>query len=148
MDLLYHAPEGRGIRPRRDSRFFHENTLFLDMQYKDFHELSIWRDGYDILMKIYSMSEAFPSEERFALTSQLRRSANSIIANIAESHGRYAYKDKVRVLYIARGEIVETRSHLAVAFGRTYIDNIMFKELNSIYVTLTIDLNKYIKSLS
>ncbi len=70
------------------------------------------------------------------------------VYSIAESHGLYAFKDKVRVLYITRGEIVETRSHLAVAFGRKYIDHQTFIKLNKQYTQLTIDLNKYIKSLS
>lgn len=118
------------------------------MKYTDFHELDIWRNGYDLLMLIYAITDEFPSDERFSLISQIRRSANSTIANIAESHGRYAFKDKIRVLYIARGEIVETRSHIAVAFGRKFIDGKTFQMLNSRYVQLTIDLNKYIKSLS
>ncbi|HBB38297.1 MAG TPA: four helix bundle protein [Candidatus Magasanikbacteria bacterium] len=89
----------------------------------------------------------FPSDERYALSDQLKRSANAIIANIAESHGRYAYKDKVRVLYIARGEIVETRSHLAVAYGRDYIKQSTFTDLNRRYTMLTQSLNLYIKNL-
>ena len=78
--------------------------------------------GYNLLMEIYMVSDLFPEVEKYALTSQMRRSSNSIIANIAESHGRFTYADKVRVLYIARGEITETRSHLSVAFGRKYIE--------------------------
>ena len=118
------------------------------MAYKEFYELSIWKDGYTLLMKVYSYTDTFPPEEKYALVSQIRRSANSIIANIAESHGRYAFKDKIRVLYIARGEIIETRSHLAVAYGRKYIDLQTFNNVNTRYTQLTIDLNKYIKSLS
>ncbi len=89
--------------------------------YKDFHELDIWKNGYNILMEVYNVTEQFPHNELYAITSQLRRSSNSVIANIAESHGRYSFKDKIRVLYIARGEITEVRSHIAVAYGRRYI---------------------------
>lgn len=59
--------------------------------YKDFHELDIWRDGFNLLMKVYTLTDKFPGEEKYSLTSQTRRSANSIIANIAESHGRFSY---------------------------------------------------------
>ena len=118
-----------------------------ELSYKDFHQLSIWRNGYDALMKVYDVTEKFPPEEKFSLTSQSTRSANSIIANIAESHGRFSYNDKIRVLYIARGEICETRSHLAVAFGRKYITREQFISLNNTYCQLSKDLNLYINSL-
>ena len=72
--------------------------------YKDFHELDIWKDGYKSLMIIYDATELFPEEEKYALTSQIRRSANSVIANIAESHGRYNFADKKRISYISRAD--------------------------------------------
>ena len=117
------------------------------MAYKDFHELDIWRSGYDLLMEVYNITELFPDFEKYSITSQITRSANSVIANIAESHGRFSYADKVRVLYIVRGEIAETRSHLAVAYGRKYIFKEKFVVLNESYEKLAIDLNKYISSL-
>ena len=115
--------------------------------YKDFHELEIWKDGFSLLMQIYTISETFPSFEKYALTSQVIRSANGIIANIAESHGRFSYQDQIRVLYIARGEITETRSHLAVAFGQKYISTEKFTELNDGYVSLAKRLNAYISGI-
>lgn len=66
----------------------------------------------------------------------------------AESHGRFNYADKARILYITRGEIIETRSHLAVAFGRKYISKEKFIELNSEYKQLTKNLNLYINNLN
>ncbi|PIR76164.1 MAG: four helix bundle protein [Candidatus Magasanikbacteria bacterium CG10_big_fil_rev_8_21_14_0_10_42_10] len=115
--------------------------------YKDFHDLQIWKTGYELLMNVYTLTASFPGDEKYALSDQLKRSANSIIANIAESHGRYTYKDKTRVLYITRGEIVETRSHLAVAYGRGYIKQSTFTDLNRRYTMLTQQLNLYIKNL-
>jgi four helix bundle protein len=115
--------------------------------YKDFYELQIWKDGYDLLMDIYKITESFPNFEKYSLTSQITRSSNSIIANIAESHGRYYFKDKIRVLYISRGEITETRSHLSVVYGKKYIDQENFIDLNNRYKQLAKDLNLYINSL-
>ncbi|HBU06825.1 MAG TPA: hypothetical protein DEB09_01960 [Candidatus Magasanikbacteria bacterium] len=66
---------------------------------------------------------------------------------MAESHGRFSFADKVRVLYISRGEITETRSHLAVAYGRKYINKEEFTKINQGYKQLIKDLNKYITSL-
>jgi len=115
--------------------------------YRDFYELPIWRIGYELLMKVYNFTEKFPDWEKYALSSQITRSANSIIANIAEAHGRFSYNDKIRVLYISRGEICETRSHLAVAFGRKYVTENEFKDANDSYCVLSKELNLYINHL-
>ncbi len=115
--------------------------------YKQFFELPIWKLGYKLLMKIYNETSNFPSFEKYALTSQICRSSNSIIANIAESHGRFSFADKVRVLYIVRGEIFETQSHLSVAYGRNYITKDTFLLLNEGYKNLHHQLNAYISTL-
>lgn len=112
-----------------------------------FCELNIWRKGHSLLMEVYEVTSYFPKEERFSLISQIIRSANSIIANIAEAHGRYYYADKIRVLYIARGELEETQSHLRVALGRKYINREVFDRLNEEYEGLARGVNKYINTL-
>lgn len=112
-----------------------------------FYELNIWRKGYDLSMEIYEIATQFPSEEKFSLVSQITRSANGVIANIAEAHGRYYFADKVRMLYIARGEIQETQSHLRIALGMKYVDQKTFVFLDSGYEGLKIGINKYIQSL-
>lgn len=61
---------------------------------KGFYELNIWKKGYALLMEIYKITTSFPKEEKYGLTSQMRDSANSVIANIAEAHGRYYFADK------------------------------------------------------
>ncbi len=62
-----------------------------------------------------------PKEERFALTDQIRRSAQSIPANIAEGYGRFYYQENIRFCYIARGSLEETRSHLILAREMGYL---------------------------
>jgi len=106
-----------------------------------FYQLDIWKDGYKLAMEVYDITDKYPSEEKYALTSQSRKSVNSVIANIAEAHGRYRYADKMRVLYIARGEVQETQSHLAVAWGRKYIDIKTFQNLSRRYEKLKIGIN-------
>lgn len=114
---------------------------------KEFSDLKIWQKGYTLLLRVYELTAHFPNGERFDLTSQLRRSANSIIANIAEAHGRYYFADKVRVLYQSRGEAIEVRSHLHVARGLAYIDDATFAELDHEYEGLSVGINAYIKSI-
>ena len=112
-----------------------------------FHDLKIWQKGYDLLMEVYDIINNFPKEEKYSLTSQIRNSANSVIANIAESHGRYYFADKIRVLYISRGEAEETRSHLRVALGRKYINKEVFNKLDKEYEGLGKGISSYIKTL-
>lgn len=116
--------------------------------YKAFYQLPIWQNGAKLLEEIYKITKIFPSEEKYALTSQLRRSANSVIANIAESHGRFFYKDKVRVLYIARGEVEESRSHLLVAYKLNYLTQEKYLEMNQAYNLLSKGINSYIINLN
>jgi four helix bundle protein len=114
---------------------------------KGSYELNIWKKGFELLMKIYAITATFPKEEKYGLTSQLRDAANSVIANIAEAQGRYYFADKVRVLYISRGECHETRSHLRVAMGLKFINKKMFNYLDEEYEGLSKGISSYIRSL-
>ena len=112
-----------------------------------FRDLNIWKKGYTLVLRVYQVSSSFPVDERHGLTNQVRRSANSVIANIAESFGRFYYADKCRVLYQSRGEIVETQSHLSVARGLGYIKEADFVFLDKEYEGLGVGINSYISSL-
>jgi len=114
---------------------------------KGFYELDIWKNGYELLMEVYRLAATFPKEEKYNLGSQIRRSANSIIANIAEAHGRYYFADKVRVLYTSRGECEETRSHLRVICGLKYITKEKLDYLDKKYEGLSKGISGYIRSL-
>lgn len=114
---------------------------------KNFWDLEIWKLGHDLLMKVYKLTSRYPVEEKYGLISQTRNSANSVIANIAESHGRYFFADKTRVLYISRGEVEETRSHLRVAPGLKYLNTNEFEEIDKQYEVLAKMVNSYIKSI-
>lgn len=114
------------------------------MKYQKFYELDIWKLGFELQKEIFELTCLFPKDERFGLKPQMNKSANSIIANIAESHGRFHYADKIRVLYISRGEIEETQSHLIVAQSRKYITRDKCISLIERYEKLKIKLNNYI----
>lgn len=98
-------------------------------------------------MEIYKITSKFPKEEKYGLSAQMRDSANSVIANIAEAHGRYYFADKVRILYTSRGECEETRSHLRIALGLEYINKKMFIYLDEEYEGLLKGISSYIKTL-
>lgn len=113
-----------------------------------FRDLKIWQIGLSLAMKIRKLTAKYPKEERYGLTDQTNRSSVSVISLIAEAHGRYFYKDKVRVLYESRGEVEETRSHLSVGLALTYISDFEFKELDGEYEGLGKGISGYINFLS
>ena len=82
---------------------------------KDFKELRVWAKAHELTVLVYSLTRGFPKEEIYGLTSQVRRSAASVGANIAEGCGRHSGGEMVRFLQIARGSASETEYHLLLA---------------------------------
>jgi four helix bundle protein len=80
-----------------------------------YRELTIWRDGIALVKSCYLITRAFPKDELFGLTSQIRRSAVSVPANVAEGYGRGTRKDYVRHLMISQGSLKELETHLIIA---------------------------------
>lgn len=75
----------------------------------------MWQDGVALAEHCYSLTRAFPREEMFVLTSQIRRAATSVPANIAEGYGRDSRRYFVQSLRIAQGSLKELEAHLLVA---------------------------------
>jgi four helix bundle protein len=82
---------------------------------KDFKELRVWSKAHELAILVYKLTRAFPRDEVYGLTSQVRRSAASIGANIAEGCGRHSDGEMTRFLQIARGSASETEYHLLLA---------------------------------
>ena len=72
---------------------------------RDFRKIKAWILADELTVSVYGLSKSFPKEELFALTSQLRRAAYSVPANIAEGAGRRTSKDFLRFLDISKGSI-------------------------------------------
>ncbi len=88
---------------------------------RDFRKLLAWQKADDLTVMIYHATEHFPSEEKFGLTSQLRRAAVSVAANIAEGSGRHSLKDFRRFLYLARGSLSEVQYYLHLSKRLGYL---------------------------
>jgi four helix bundle protein len=80
-----------------------------------FRDLRIWRDAMSLAEACYRLTRGFPREEMFGMTSQIRRSAASIPANIAERHGREHTGSFLQHLRIAQGSLKELETHLLLA---------------------------------
>jgi len=81
----------------------------------DYRKLQVWTDARQLALDIYTVTARFPDEERFGLTSQMRRASVSVISNIAEGCGRTSEKDLARFLGMARGSAFELESQLDLA---------------------------------
>jgi len=80
-----------------------------------FTDLAVWRLAHQITLDVYRLSAAFPADERHALTSQLRRAASSVPANIAEGSKRRTRGDYGRFLNVGEGSLAETEYFLILA---------------------------------
>ena len=86
-----------------------------------YQDLEVWRKSVDLAKEIYRITGRFPIEERYALTSQLRRAAVSVSSNIAEGWGRGSRPELRNRLGIARGSLNETESDLIIAEEIGYV---------------------------
>ena len=81
----------------------------------DYKSIDVWQKARMIVKEIYAISETFPPEEKYGLTSQIRRAAVSVPSNIAEGYNRHSSKDFVHFLRIAKGSAAETETQLILA---------------------------------
>ena len=103
---------------------------------RNFRDYDIWQDSMKIVNKIYDAVDNFPKDERFALISQITRSAVSIPSNIAEGSGRSSGKEFARFLEFSLGSAYELETQLIIAEKRNYLNqfelDILIEELVSL----------------
>jgi four helix bundle protein len=90
---------------------------------KTFQDLVVWQRAHQFVLAVYHYSDYFPQKEVYSLTSQLRRAAVSIPANIAEGFKKRGKADEVRYMNIAQGSLEECRYYLILAKDLGYGDN-------------------------
>jgi four helix bundle protein len=107
-----------------------ENELEPDK--KGFWDLKVFQKAFDMAMEIFNTSKAFPSEEKYSLTDQIRRSSRSICSNISEAYRKKRYPAHfISKLTDADAECSETAVWLKFALTCNYIENKKFEELES-----------------
>ena len=82
---------------------------------QSYRDLRVWQEAMDLAEDCYRLTKDFPREELFGLTSQIRRAATSVPANIAEGYGRDSTKAYVNQLRIAQGSLKEVETHLLLS---------------------------------
>lgn len=95
------------------------------------NNLLVWQKAYDFALLVYKITTSFPDAEKYAITSQLRRAALSIAANIAEGKGRSTEKDFLRFLYIARGSLEECKVYIMFAKDLNYVNEQCYEDLEA-----------------
>ena len=95
---------------------------------RDFTKIKAWQLADDLTVLVYQRTQSFPREELYGLTSQLRRAASSVPANLAEGSNRASKKDYLRFLSIAAGSLVETKYFLHLSCRLGYLEPVEYEQ--------------------
>jgi len=95
---------------------------------RKFKDLVVWQKAHKLVIEIYKLTKTYPKNEMFGLTSQLRRAAISVPANIAEGFKRATIPDKLRHLNIAQGSLEEVRYYLILSHDLEYGDTLDLRD--------------------
>ncbi len=112
-----------------------------------YQDLVVWQKAMSLAKAVYQLTKKFPDDERFGLTSQLRRAVVSIPSNIAEGQGRLTKGEFKQFLGTARGSVFEVETQLLLASDLNYIDPVVSKTTLELSGEVSRMLNGLIKSL-
>jgi len=115
--------------------------------YLSFRDMPVWQQAMAVAERVFALTDKLPHKEDYGFTSQIRRAALSISANIAEAFGRNHTLDKVNFYFVARGSLTETQSHLEYGRRVGYIDPTSAQELDSSLAVVHNELNRVIATL-
>lgn len=88
---------------------------------RSFRDLNVWKEAHQLVLMVYAATKAFPSEERFGLTSQMRRAAVSVPANIVEGFKRRGLREKIRFYNVAEGSLEELKYFFILSQDLGYV---------------------------
>jgi four helix bundle protein len=115
---------------------------------KSYRDLIVWQKSVTMVTHVYQLLKTFPDDEKFGLTSQLKRSSVSISSNIAEGYGRNYTKDYVRFLNIARGSLFEMQTQFQIAQNLGFVERDDLIVINELSIEIEKMLNSLINKLS
>ena len=111
-----------------------------------FEKLKVWQEAIDLSVEIYRITRNFPSDEKFGITSQLKRASNSISANIAEGTSRITDKDKAHFSTIAFSSTMEVLNHIILCNKLKFINDEVYTDLRKRIYKISKMLNALRKS--
>ncbi|MDO9464790.1 MAG: four helix bundle protein [bacterium] len=116
-------------------------------QIRHFSDIEAWKIGREVRKSVYAFIKTLPDGEKYNLSSQMRRAAVSITANIAEGYGRYHYQENIQFCRQSRGSIYEMQDHLITCLDEGYIAKEDYEKIYSLYEKATKAINGYIRLL-
>ena len=114
---------------------------------KNFRDMKVWGKAHELTVAAYEATTGFPKEEVYGLTSQIRRAAGSIPANIAEGCGRDGDAELARFCQIAMGSASELEYHLLLAYDLKYLNTDEHKKLEGVLIEVKRMLASFIQKL-
>ena len=113
---------------------------------KTHKDLEIWKQGIELVVEIYKTTKKFPDDEKYGLTSQLRRSAVSFPSNIAEGAARKSKKEYIQFIYISLGSLSELETQIIISEKIGYLmENNIIQKIEEIR-RKTLNFIKYLKT--
>jgi len=116
-------------------------------RFASFRDMPVWQQAMAVAEQVFALTDKLPRKEDYGFTSQIRRAALSISANIAEAFGRSHTLEKINFYFVARGSLTETQSHLEYGRRVGYIEPKSVQELDSNLAAIHNDLNRVIVTL-
>ena len=98
---------------------------------RNYRDLKVWQKSFSACLRMYRVTGAFPADERFGLTAQLRRTSMSVPSNIAEGYGRKSIADYSRMLYIAYGSLCELETQMMLSNDLEFLVGVNVEDLNA-----------------
>lgn len=106
-------------------------------KYQDgYKSLNVYKKADELVIAIYHVTQKFPKEELFGLTSQIRRAAISIVANLVEGWARKTYADKIRFYYMSRGSLTEVEYYIDLSLKLGYLKLVEFNSLENLRINV------------
>ena len=115
---------------------------------RSFRDLECWQKAHEFVKAVYAVTKQFPDDERYCLTSQFRRAAVSIAANICEGYKKLSRQDKLRFMNIAQGSLEECRYYIILSRDVDYIDQAAHDRLEYLINGASWKLNGYAEGIS
>lgn len=106
--------------------------------------LKVYQMAEELEIVVHKLTNAFPKDEKFRSVDQIRRSSGSVANNIAEGYARHSYPEKIRYLYIAKGEAEETKRNILKSAKKDFLQNETAQEVANNYTELLKAISGYI----
>ena len=112
-----------------------------------FQRVIAWQKSHEFVLSVYHITKNYPEDEKFGLTSQFRRAAVSIEANIAEGYKKLSKPDKLRFFNIAQGSLEECRDYIILSLDLNYITEQEYNELCTLSEYASRMINSYCEGI-